>query len=210
MTQFLDERGIEVEKTGDYVILFLFSMGITRGKWGTLLDALLEFKDHYDRGASLAQATPRLVAEHPQRYAELSLRDLCDQMHAELRAHQVARLLDEAFGTLPVPVMPPSSAYQLVVRDQVEWVTVDDMGERVAAVMVVPYPPGIPLLMPGEQAGGHNGPVLRYLRALQDFDRRFPGFSHDIHGVEAQPDGTYRIMCVKRQAVGKRGGRSHA
>jgi hypothetical protein len=157
-----------------------------------------------------AEAIPRLVAEHPERYAGLSLRDLCDQMHSELRAHQVARLLDEAFGTLPVPVMPPSSAYQLVVRDQVEWVTVDDMGERVAAVMVVPYPPGIPLLMPGEQAGGHDGPVLRYLRALQDFDRKFPGFSHDIHGVEAQADGTYRIMCVKRHTVGKRGGRSHA
>ena len=210
VTQFLDERGIEVEKAGDYVILFLFSMGITRGKWGTLLDALLGFKDHYDRGASLAQATPRLVAEHPERYAGLSLRDLCDQMHSEMRAHQVARLLDEAFGTLPVPVMPPSSAYPLVVRDQVEWVTVDDMGERVAAVMVVPYPPGIPLLMPGEQAGGHDGPVLRYLRALQDFDRKFPGFSHDIHGVEAQADGTYRIMCVKRQAVGQRGGRADA
>jgi len=210
VTQFLDGRGIEAEKTGDYVILFLFSMGITRGKWGTLLDALLGFKDYYDRGTSLAEAIPRLVAEHPERYAALSLRDLCDQMHSELRAHRVARLLDEAFGTLPVPVMPPSSAYQLVVRDQVEWVTIDDMGERVAAVMVVPYPPGIPLLMPGEQAGGHDGPVLRYLRALQDFDRKFPGFSHDIHGVEAQADGTYRIMCVKRHAVGERGGRSHA
>jgi arginine decarboxylase len=210
VTQFLDERGIEVEKTGDYVILFLFSMGITRGKWGTLLDALLEFKDHYDQGASLQQAIPRLVAEHPRRYAGLSLRELCDQMHAELRAHQVARLLDEAFGTLPVPAMPPSDAYQLLVRDQVEWVTVDDMGERVAAVMVVPYPPGIPLLMPGEQAGGHDGPILGYLKALQDLDRKFPGFGHDIHGVRRGPGGAYEVMCVRQNAAGQGGRRAHA
>jgi len=171
-----------------------------------LLDALLEFKDHYDRGAPLGEAVPRLVAEHPRRYAGLTLRDLCDQMHAELRAQHVAVLLDQAFGTLPIPVLPPGRAYQLLVRDQVEWVQVDHMGGRVTAVMVVPYPPGIPLLMPGEHAGPPGGPVLRYLRALQDLDRRFPGFSHDIHGVEPAADGTYRVMCVTDDALA--GGRS--
>jgi len=81
-------------------------------------------------------------------------------MHAELRAQHVVRLLDQAFGTLPVPVLPPGRAYQLLVRDQVEWVEVDHMGGRVSAVMVVPYPPGIPVLMPGEHAGESGGPVL--------------------------------------------------
>jgi len=117
------------------------------------------------------------------------------------RRAMVVRLLDEAFGTLPVPVLPPGRAYQLLVRDQVEWVAVDDMGGRVTAVMVVPYPPGIPLLMPGEHAGDGDGPVLGYLKALQDLDRKFPGFDHDIHGVQAEADGTYRIMCLKRAAV---------
>jgi arginine decarboxylase len=71
----------------------------------------------------------------------------------------------------------------------------------VTAVTVVPYPPGIPLLMPGEHAGESDGPVLGYLRALQDLDRRFPGFSHDIHGVEPAADGTYRVMCISPEAV---------
>ena len=44
-------RGVEVEKTTDFTILFLFSIGITKGKWGTLLNALLEFKRDYDRNA---------------------------------------------------------------------------------------------------------------------------------------------------------------
>ena len=201
VTKFLDERGIEVEKTGDYVILLLFSIGVTRGKWGTLLDALLEFKDHYDRGARLEEAIPGLVADQPRRYAGLTLPELCDQMHAELRAQHVVRLLDQAFGTLPVPVLPPGHAYQLLVRDQVESVAVDHMDGRVTAVMVVPYPPGIPLLMPGEHAGEPGGPVLGYLRALQHLDRTFPGFGHDIHGVEPAADGTYRVVCIKDDAL---------
>jgi arginine decarboxylase len=84
---------------------------------------------------------------------------------------------------------------------QVEWVALGDMGGRVTAVMVVPYPPGIPLLMPGEHAGPPDGPVLGYLRALQYLDRTFPAFGHDLHGVEPAADGIYRIMCVKDSAL---------
>ncbi len=59
----------------------------------------------------------------------------------------------------------------------------------------MPYPPGIPLLMPGENAGPAGGPVLGYLKALEAYDRRFPGFAHDTHGVEVE-DGTYRVYCL--------------
>ena len=60
----------------------------------------------------------------------------------------------------------------------------------------MPYPPGIPLLMPGENAGPRDGPVLGYLKALEAFDQRCPGFAHDIHGVELV-EGRYRILCLK-------------
>jgi arginine/lysine/ornithine decarboxylase len=63
----------------------------------------------------------------------------------------------------------------------------------VAVTSVVPYPPGIPLLMPGERFGPANGPVLRYLAALQVLDARFPGFVHETHGVENQ-GGEYRAL----------------
>lgn len=49
------------------------------------------------------------------------------------------------------------------------------MANRVVASGVVPYPPGIPLLMPGENAGPADGIYLSYLRSLQAWDRRFPG-----------------------------------
>jgi len=50
--------------------------------------------------------------------------------------------------------------------------------------------------MPGENAGTINGPILRYLLALQEFDARFPGFSHDIHEVKRDQHGTFSIECL--------------
>ena len=93
--------------------------------------------------------------------------------------------------------MSPVQAYENLVHNNVEKVKVDDMAGRTVATGVVPYPPGIPLLMPGENAGPADGPLLGYLKSLQAFDRRFPGFTHDTHGVEVT-DGVYEILCLKK------------
>ena len=196
VTAYLHGRGVEVEKTTDFTILFLFSIGITKGKWGTLLNALLDFKRDYELNASLTQVLPDLVAAHPDTYAGLGLRDLADQMFAQLKTSQQTRWLSEAFSTLPRPVMSPHEAYQRLVRAQIEHVQLDDLADRVLATSVVPYPPGIPMLMPGEATGPADGPYLSYLRALSSWDRRFPGFGHDTHGV-ANRNGTYWVQCLK-------------
>jgi hypothetical protein len=57
--------------------------------------------------------------------------------------------------------------------------------------MAVPYPPGIPILMPGARAGEADGPVVKYLLALQELDRKCPGFAQDIHGVERSPTAPF-------------------
>lgn len=63
--------------------------------------------------------------------------------------------------------------------------------------MAAVTPPGIPVLMPGEGAGAPDGPLLRYLTALEAFDRRFPGFRSETHGVTLAPEtGDYLIECV--------------
>ena len=111
----------------------------------------------------------------------------------------VDELLDEAFAVLPTPVMSPSEAYRHLVHDEVEQVSVAEMDGRISAVGIVPYPPGIPVLMPGERAGGETSAVLDYLAALQDFDNRFPGFAHTVHGVEFS-GGAYRVLCVSESA----------
>ena len=53
VVKFLSARRIEIEKTGLYSFLVLFSMGITKGKWSTLITELINFKDLYDANAPL-------------------------------------------------------------------------------------------------------------------------------------------------------------
>jgi arginine/lysine/ornithine decarboxylase len=199
VTAYLHHRGIEVEKTTDFTMLFLFSIGVTKGKWGTLLNALLEFKRDYDCNASLAEVLPQIVNAHPDVYRRLGLRDLAHQMFDELRETRQTHWLAEAFSTLPVPVISPADAYQQLVRNRIEHVPLERLAGRVLATSVVPYPPGIPMLMPGEEAGGDDGPYLSYLRALAHWDRRFPGFGHDTHGVENR-DGASHVQCLTIEA----------
>jgi hypothetical protein len=46
------------------------------------------------------------------------------------------------------------------------------------------------------ETGGHDEPFIPYLRVLEAFPRRFPGFEHDLHGVK--PDhGEYVLTCVR-------------
>jgi arginine/lysine/ornithine decarboxylase len=117
-------------------------------------------------------------------------------MFSQMKASGQTQLLAQAFSSLPVARMKPSDAYSRLVHDEVETVAVDEMANRIVATGVVPYPPGIPMLMPGEEVGPDEGPYLGYLRALQAWDKLFPGFGHDIHGVE-NIDGTYHIYCLK-------------
>jgi arginine/lysine/ornithine decarboxylase len=200
VSAYLAERGIIAEKTADFSILFLFSLGITEGKWGTLINAFYEFKHDYDRNAPVSQTLPSLAARCGGIDAEMGLRDLGDALFATMRDLGTTSLMARAFSGLPEPIMTPARAYELLVQDQVELVALDQLPGRIVATGVAPYPPGIPLLMPGENAGPGDGAVLGYLRALETFDRRFPGFEHDIHGVEVE-DGRYHILCL-REGVG--------
>ncbi|MBB5938741.1 Orn/Lys/Arg family decarboxylase [Streptomyces zagrosensis] len=198
LTAYLATRNIVVEKTDSYTTLVLFSMGITKGKWGTLLDALMDFKALYDSAAPLERVLPGVVAEHGRRYVGLTLRDLCQEMHEQLCAARLVEVLDSAFQQLPEPIAPPQQCYQRLIRGGTERIRLAEAAGRVAAAMVTVTPPGIPVLMPGESVGAVDGPLLRYLTALEDFDRRFPGFRSETHGVTVAPDsGDYLIECLR-------------
>ncbi len=200
LTAYLDNKGIVVEKTADFTVLFLFSLGVTKGKWGTLLNALFEFKQDYANNTPLEHVLPDLVNSYPTYYAQMGLKDLCDSLFCKMSELGTTRSLSAAFSTLPHPDLTPVEAYEALVLNQVESLPLKDMAGRTVATGVVPYPPGIPLLMPGENAGAADGPLLTYLKALESFDRCFPGFIHDTHGVK-NVKGTYHILCLKNEAL---------
>ena len=184
LAHYLAEHGITPEKTANFSILFLFSIGVTKGKWGSLVNALLDFKRDYDANTPLARALPQLAALYPAAYGAMGLKDLGHTMFTAMRSTGYPERLQEAYNFLPTPEMIPAEAHDRLIRGEGGMANLSALAGGVAATAIVPYPPGIPLLMPGENFGTIDGPVLRYLSALEDFDKRFPGFAHDTHGVE--------------------------
>ena len=190
VSAYLQARGIVPEKTTNFTILFLFSIGVTKGKWGSLVSALIEFKRDYDANTRLAHVLPELVEADPKAYGELGLRDLSRAMFAAMREHRLPELMSKAYDTQPVRARTPANAYRALVRGNCAVAPLEKLANAEAGTAAVPYPPGIPLVMPGEFFGPADGPILGYLKALEAFDRAFPGFGHDTHGIEIQ-DGVY-------------------
>ncbi|WP_460422412.1 Orn/Lys/Arg family decarboxylase [Pseudomonas sp. ZL2] len=200
VSKFLWEHGLVVEKTGLYTFLVLFSMGITKGKWSTLLTELLEFKRNYDANTDLLESLSCVAGLDPVRYQGLGLRDLCDQLHACYRSNATAKQLKRLFTRLPEVVMKPADAYDRMVRGEVEAVPIEQLLGRIAAVMLVPYPPGIPLIMPGERFTEATRSIIDYLAFAAAFDSGFPGFVADVHGLQHETTAqgrVYTVDCIK-------------
>jgi arginine decarboxylase len=196
LTEFLDARLVEIARTGDYTALILFSVGTSKGKWGSLLETLFEFKRLYDNEGTLYEALPDLVAEHPHRYRDVTLKELSDEMHAAMGALNLTGLLHEACDVDPDPVLTPAQTYQKLIRNGTEKVRLSEMAGRIAGVMLVPYPPGIPVRMPGERLGDANSPIIRLVLALEKFGKQFPGFEREVHGIDVDAEGDYWMRSV--------------
>ncbi len=200
VTNYLIKQGIVCEKTDYYSFLLLNSLGTTKAKQGALLAALLQFKALYDSNAPLAQVFPELVQAWPTVYAGVGLQEHCNSIHRYFRETGMLEMMQEAFQVIPDQAMKPADAYHHVVRKNVEYVALEDMAGRIPAVMLVPYPPGIPLVMGGEILNDKAAPILAYLKARQDFENIYPGYESDIHGVERMDrDGKkyFKTMCIK-------------
>lgn len=197
VTKYLAEHGVIVEKCGLYSFFIMFTIGITKGRWNTLLTALQQFKDDFDKNQPLWRVLPEFVTKNP-RYEKLGLRDLCKQFHSFYTEYNVAHLTTDMYLSNMEPAMKPSEAFKMMTHRQIERVGIDELEGRITASLVTPYPPGIPLLIPGER---FNKTIVDYLKFTRNFNERFPGFETDVHGltIETSDDGKahYSVDCVK-------------
>jgi arginine decarboxylase len=203
VTKYLAEHGIIVEKTGLYSFFIMFTIGITKGRWNTLVAALQQFKDDYDKNQPMWRVLPEFVQAngHNVRYERTGLRDLCDAIHGFYRMNDVARLTTEMYLSEMQPAMKPSDAFARMAHREIDRVEIDGLEGRVTAVLLTPYPPGIPLLIPGER---FNATIVQYLQFARAFNERFPGFETDIHGLVADRSEArtrYYIDCVRQQNI---------
>ena len=197
VTKFLAEHGVIVEKTGLYSFFIMFTIGITKGRWNSLLTALQQFKDDYDRNQPMWRILPEFCQKYA-RYERMGLRDLCHHIHSLYSKFDIAKLTTEMYLSDLKPAMKPSDAYSQIAHRNTERVPIDELEGRITTSLVTPYPPGIPLLIPGEV---FNKKIIDYLKFAREFNLQCPGFETDIHGlVEVKDDQGkthYFADCVK-------------
>ena len=197
VSKFLTEHGVVVEKTGLYSFFIMFTIGITKGRWNTLLTALQQFKDEYAKNQPMWKIMPEFCQKHP-RYERMGLRDLCQHVHEMYAKYDIAILTTDMYLSDLAPAMRPSDAYAHIAQRKTERVEIDHLEGRVTVGLVTPYPPGIPLLIPGEV---FNKKIVDYLKFAREFNEKCPGFETDIHGlVEIKDDDgkkRYFADCVK-------------
>ncbi len=184
VTKFLAEHGVIVEKTGLYSFLVMFTIGITKGRWNTLLTNLQQFKDDYDRNVTLARCMPDFCKKYP-RYEAWSLQQLSQHVHKLYAKYDIARLTTDIYLSDLAPKMTPSKAFAHIAHRKTQRVAIDELEHRIATSLLTPYPPGIPLLIPGEV---FNRQIVDYLRFTREFSSLCPGFEPDIHGLIREVD----------------------
>ena len=111
----------------------------------------------------------------------------------------VARLTTEMYLSDLHPAMKPSDAYAHIAHRKTERVEIDHLEGRITTALLTPYPPGIPLLIPGER---FNRKIVDFLRFTREFNAAFPGFDTDVHGLveeegEAGAPRRYFVDCVR-------------
>ena len=196
VTKYLAEHGVIVEKCGLYSFFIMFTIGITKGRWNTMVTELQQFKDDFDKNQPLWKVLPEFVAKHPV-YERIGLKDLCHLIHGVYAVNDVARLTTEMYLSDMVPAMKPTDAFAKMAHREIDRVPIDELEGRITSILLTPYPPGIPLLIPGER---FNATIVRYLKFAREFNEQFPGFETDIHGLVKEVvngKSTYYVDCVR-------------
>lgn len=185
VANYLREQRVVAEKCDLNSILFLMTPAEDESKLNTLIAKLVKFKNLWDRDTPLPEVLPTVYAANSQRYAGYTLRQVCKEMHDFYRQADVKGLQRLCFraSSFPEPAMTPKKAYEALVANEVDYVTMDDIEGRVSATLALIYPPGIGVIVPGERWDERARPMRDYFLAFEESFNRFPGFNYEVQGV---------------------------
>ena len=176
VANFLREERVVPEKCDLNSILFLMTPAEDESKMNTLVAKLVKFKNLWDRDAPIEEVLPTVYASHRERYADYSIRRVCNEMHDFYRKARVKELQRLCFRSesFPEPAMTPRAAYEALVGNEVDYVPVDAIAGRIAATLALIYPPGIGVILPGERWDERARPMRDYFLTFEESFNRFP------------------------------------
>ena len=81
------------------------------------------------------------------------------------------------------------------MRNNVDYVPIDEVEGRIATTLWVVYPPGIATIIPGERLDERARPMIEYLKVFERGANLFPGLDNEIQGIyrETERDGSVRF-----------------
>lgn len=179
--QLMDRHGVQINKTSRNTVLFMTNIGTTRSSVAFLVEVLVKIATELDEAVSEMGLGERGRFEQKVRRLTTSAASLPNfsGFHPAFRDGSVT------------PEGDVRRAFYLSYTDtNCEYLTTDEVFEKldngvdvVSATFVTPYPPGFPVLVPGQV---FSREILTFLRDLD---------TPEIHGYN--PDFGYRVYTEK-------------
>ena len=174
----MDKYGIQINKTSRNTVLFMTNIGTTRSSVAYLIEVLVEIAKSLDEKLDDASRMERMSFD----------RRVANLMEHYPPLPDFSRFHD-AFKADTTPDGDIRTAYYLSYDDNnCDYLEIDgslkdavEAGETVvSASFIIPYPPGFPILVPGQVISGE---ILQFMRALD---------VSEIHGY--RPDLGMRVF----------------
>jgi len=167
-------RGINVEKVGLYSFLALITVGTPRPYVDMLINSLSEFCSVYNRDVGGMQQAAK-------------------EINTTLAEYDIINICNWAYTILPDQEMIPRRAHNALISGKSIPVPLAELHGQISCVIVAPYPPGIPVIMPGEV---FSEVVIKYISACLALNDKLGRDILPVHGVR-KIDGKYFIDCCE-------------
>jgi arginine decarboxylase len=179
----MDRFGVQVNKTSRNTVLFMTNIGTTRSSVAYLIEVLVTVARQLED--QLSDMSPRERAAYERRVLRLT------NVEAPLPDFSAFHQSFRPGGAAGTPEGDIRSAFFLAYDDSLcEYLLPEEIEEQVdsdnppvSATFVTPYPPGFPVLVPGQIISRQ---ILSYMRSLD---------TREIHGL--RPDVGYRVFTDK-------------
>ena len=86
------------------------------------------------------------------------------------------------------PVIPPKKALDKFIANDVDYISIDNLKGKIAATLILVYPPGIASVVPGERFDKKNCPQISYFKMVEEMHNLFPGFENEVQGLFPEED----------------------
>lgn len=194
LSHWLESRHVTVEKSDFHTLLFLIEPSDRQEKCKRLLSLFEECETAYEANAPMSSFAPDVTCLPGEGLKDYSLRYM-----DFLKKEQASRLSQALFSEdhFPKAALTGRNAHQAFLKGARERVPLPKAKGRVSLEMILPYPPGITVLEPGEV---WTDEVLSYFLFLQKYSSTFPDFSPEILGVHGNGNDAY-VWVLKETLI---------